>query len=89
MGIQSQAVIKKLDRKQLLQSCYKNVTGVHYKVLQVLQSVTDCYNKVRQALQSATVITNWEATVWSRANWEFWEAKINYFGIVLSYFGLF
>ena len=29
----------------------------YYKVLQVLQIVTDCYYKVRQVLQSATVIT--------------------------------
>ena len=57
-----QAVIKKWDRKQLLQSYYKvwqkfiTKSVRYYKVRQVLQSVTDIYYKVRQVLQSVTAV---------------------------------
>ena len=62
MVIQCQAVIKKWDRKQLLQSL-QSVTEVYYKVRQVLQGVTDCYYKVRKVLQNATVIKKWDVTM--------------------------
>ena len=56
MVSQSQAV-KKRDKKQLLQSYYKSVTKIYYKVRQVLQSVSGNTKCDRLLLQSASGIT--------------------------------
>ena len=74
--MQSQAVIKKWERKLLLQICYKVwqkfITKCvrYYKVRQLLKNMTVCYYKLCQVLQSATIISKWDvipllkATAW-------------------------